>query len=62
MQLEFRIQPLQDMSEMDKEAKKKYAIELWDKIVSLVTETYDMQEHQKVQDYDVSNCGHFVFP
>ena len=54
MQLEFRIQPLQDLSAMDKEAKKKYALELWDKIVSLVTETYDMQEHQKVQDYDVS--------
>lgn len=51
--MSFRIKPLQiDGFNLQKlQAKAK---ELWDAIVKLETEKYDLEERQKHQDYDVS--------
>ena len=38
---------------MDTEALKSKAKELWDQIVKLETERYDLEEKVKRQDYDV---------
>lgn len=37
------------------EGLKKKAAELWDRIVHLETEKYDLEERSKRQDYDVSS-------
>ena len=41
---------------MDQEDLKSKAKELWDQIVKLETERYDLEERARRQDYDVS-CG-----
>ena len=51
--LSFRIKPL-DLSGLGIDSLKKKAAELWDQIVRLETEKYDLEERQKRQDYDVS--------
>lgn len=51
--LSIRIKPLAiDNLSIDK--LKGKATELWDQIVKLETEKYDLEERQKRQDYDVS--------
>lgn len=47
------MQPL-DLDGMDSDALRHKANELWDTIVRLETEKYDLEERQKRQDYDVS--------
>ena len=42
-----------------KEDLRSTATELWQTIVRLETEKYDLQERQKRQDYDVSNSQSF---
>ena len=39
---------------MDADALKATASDLWDTIVRLETEKYDLEERQRRQDYDVS--------
>ena len=51
--LSFRIKPL-DVTGLSAEVLKKKAQELWEQIVRLETEKYDLEERQKRQDYDVS--------
>jgi troponin T len=51
--LSIRIKPL-DLDGMDSDGLKYKANELWDTIVRLETEKYDLEERQKRQDYDVS--------
>ena len=51
--LSIRIKPL-DLDEMDGDQLTNKATELWDTIVRLETEKYDLEERQKRQDYDVS--------
>lgn len=53
--LSIRIKPLVlDGLSVDKLREK--ARELWDCIVKLETEKYDLEERQKRQDYDVRKC------
>ena len=56
--LSIRIKPL-DLDAMDGDQLNNKASELWDTIVRLETEKYDLEERQKRQDYDVSICYHF---
>ena len=51
--LSIRIKPL-DLDAMDGDQLNNKASELWDTIVRLETEKYDLEERQKRQDYDVS--------
>ena len=51
--LAIRIKPI-DVDAMDSEQLQNKAKELWDTIVRLETEKYDLTERQKRQDYDVS--------
>ena len=51
--LSIRIKPL-DVDSMDSDQLMSKAAELWDTIVRLETEKYDLEERQKRQDYDVS--------
>ena len=51
--LSIRIKPL-DLDAMDSDQLTNKASELWDTIVRLETEKYDLEERQKRQDYDVS--------
>jgi len=51
--LSIRIKPL-DVDNMTVAQLKSKATELWDAIVKLETEKYDLEERQKRQDYDVS--------
>ncbi len=53
MHFSFRIKPL-DVDGMSLEALKKKASELWEAIVKLETDKYDLEDRQKRQDYDVS--------
>lgn len=50
--LSFRIKPL-DIENLTVDKLKQKATELWDAIVKLETEKYDLEERQKRQDYDV---------
>ena len=50
--LSIRIKPL-DLDGMDSDSLQSKANELWDTIVRLETEKYDLEERQKRQDYDV---------
>jgi len=50
--LSFRIKPL-DIENLSVDKLKQKATELWDAIVKLETEKYDLEERQKRQDYDV---------
>jgi len=51
--LSIRIKPL-DLDGMSSDDLISKANELWDTIVRLETEKYDLEERQKRQDYDVS--------
>jgi len=51
--LSIRIKPL-DLDGMSSDDLVSKANELWDTIVRLETEKYDLEERQKRQDYDVS--------
>ena len=51
--LSIRIKPL-DVDAMDSDQLASKAKELWETIVKLETEKYDLEERQKRQDYDVS--------
>merc|ERR1719464_746538 len=50
--LSIRIKPL-ELDGMDTESLKETAKELWDTIVRLETEKYDLEERQKRQNYDL---------
>merc|ERR1712107_434784 len=50
--LSTRIKPL-DVDSMDSDQLQSKAKELWDTIVRLETEKYDLEERQKRQDYDL---------
>merc|ERR1739845_19010 len=50
--LSIRIKPL-DVDSMDSDQLMSKAAELWDTIVRLETEKYDLEERQKRQDYDL---------
>lgn len=50
--LSFRIKPL-DIENLGVDKLKTKATELWDAIIKLETEKYDLEERQKRQDYDV---------
>jgi troponin T, fast skeletal muscle len=52
--LTFRIKPL-ELHGMGVTKLRLKATELWDAIVKLETEKYDLEERMKRQDYDVSN-------
>lgn len=52
--LSIRIKPL-DLDGMAHDDLISKASELWDTIVRLETEKYDLEERQKRQDYDVSS-------
>lgn len=51
--LSFRIKPL-DIDHLSAEKLRDKAHELWEAIVKLETEKYDLEERQKRQDYDVN--------
>lgn len=51
--LSIRIKPL-NIDNLSLDKLKSKALELWDCIVKLETEKYDLEERQKRQDYDVS--------
>ena len=51
--LSIRIKPL-EIDNLSIERLRSKATELWDAIVKLETEKYDLEERQKRQDYDVS--------
>lgn len=55
--LSIRIKPL-EIDNLSIEKLRSKATELWEAIVKLETEKYDLEERQKRQDYDVS-CGNF---
>lgn len=50
--LSFRIKPL-DIDSLSVDKLRSKAQELWETIVRLETEKYDLEERQKRQDYDV---------
>merc|ERR1711936_623349 len=50
--LSIRIKPL-ELDSMDNEALRAAASDLWDTIVRLETEKYDLEERQRRQDYDL---------
>ena len=51
--LSIRIKPL-DVDSLDSDQLRSKAGELWDTIVRLETEKYDLEERQERQNYDVS--------
>lgn len=57
--LSFRIKPL-DLTGLNEQKLRTKATELWELIVKLETEKYDLEERQKRQDYDVSAADHGV--
>ena len=50
--LSFRIKPL-ELDNLSAEKLRVKAAELWETIVKLETEKYDLEERQKRQDYDL---------
>jgi len=52
--LSFRIKPL-TIEGFSVQKLQFKATELWDQIIKLETEKYDLEERQKRQEYDVSN-------
>ena len=62
--LQFRIKPL-DIEGCNTVDLKKKAQALWDQIVQLESDKYDLEERQKRQDYDVSirtfsGCTYYI--
>ena len=58
--LRIRIKPL-DLDAMDGDQLTNKASELWETIVRLETEKYDLEERQKRQDYDVSTIFYSLY-
>lgn len=52
--LQYRIKPLA-IEGLSVEELKKKAATLWEQIVQLESDKYDLEERQKRQDYDVSS-------
>lgn len=52
--LSIRIKPL-NIENLSVEKLRQKATELWECIIKLETEKYDLEERQKRQDYDVSS-------
>merc|ERR1719325_546939 len=50
--LSIRIKPL-DLDSLDSDGLRQKASDLWDTIIRLETEKYDLEERQKRQDYDL---------
>jgi len=50
--LSFRIKPL-EVDSLDMNALKRKANELWEQIIKLETEKYDLEDRQRRQDYDL---------
>lgn len=57
--LSFRIKPL-NIEGFSQQKLQFKATELWDLIIKLETEKYDLEERQKRQDYDV--CITVIYP
>lgn len=55
--MSIRIKPL-EIEGLGIDKLRNKATELWDVIVKLETEKYDLEERQKRQDYDVSHFWH----
>lgn len=56
----FRVKAL-DIEGLSVDELRKKASQLWELIVQLESEKYDLEERQKRQDYDVSNkFSHFL--
>lgn len=51
--MSFRVKPL-DIDGLSVDDLKKKASQLWDMIVQLESDKYDLEERKKRQDYDVS--------
>lgn len=51
--MSFRVKPL-DIDGLSVDDLKKKATQLWDMIVQLESDKYDLEERKKRQDYDVS--------
>lgn len=58
--LSFRIKPL-TLDGLNATALKSKASELWEAIIKLETEKYDLEERQKRQDYDVCDIILLLF-
>lgn len=54
--LSFRIKPL-EIENLGVDKLRAKATELWEAIVKLETEKYDLEERQKRQDYDVGTSA-----
>lgn len=54
--LSFRIKPL-EIENLGVDKLRTKATELWEAIVKLETEKYDLEERQKRQDYDVGTTA-----
>ncbi len=52
--MSFRVKPL-DLDGLAIEDLRKKASQMWDMIVQLESDKYDLEERQKRQDYDVCN-------
>lgn len=52
--MSFRVKPL-DIDGLSVDDLKKKATQLWDMIVQLESDKYDLEERKKRQDYDVSD-------
>lgn len=55
--MELRLKPL-EMEGCDLADLRKKATELWEQIMQLESEKYDLEERRKRQDYDVSAIAH----
>lgn len=51
--LSFRVKPL-EIEGLSTDKLRQKAQQLWDQIVQLESDKYDLEERQKRQDYDVS--------
>merc|ERR1711892_1000303 len=54
--LSIRIKPL-NTEDLGKESMKSKSVELWENIVRLETEKYDLEERQKRQGYDLKELS-----
>lgn len=57
--MSFRVKPL-NVDGLSLDDLKKKATMLWDMIIQLESDKYDLEERQKRQDYDVSSLYPFV--
>lgn len=55
--MSFRVKAL-DIDGLSVDDMKKKATQLWDMIIQLESDKYDLEERQKRQDYDVSLSLH----